>query len=81
MDDCSLGRSNVSLLESHEFNDRVIFIITGRSRSRQPFVKVAVAENEILFSGVDWIATYIRLTPLDDLTATLIEVSIARDMN
>jgi hypothetical protein len=71
----------VSLLESHEFNDRVIFIITGRSRSRQPFVKVAVAENEILFSGVDWIATYIGLTPLDDLTATLIEVSIARDMN
>jgi hypothetical protein len=44
-------------------------------------VKVAVAENEILFSGVDWIATYIGLTPLDDLTATLIEVSIARDMN
>jgi hypothetical protein len=36
---------------------------------------------EILFGGVGWIATYIRLTPLDDLTATLIEVSIARDMN
>lgn len=71
----------MSLLESHEFKDRVIFIITGRSRSRQPFVKVGVAENEILFSGVDWIATYIRLTPSDDLTATLIEVSITRDMN
>ena len=36
---------------------------------------------EILFGGVGWIATYIRLTPLDDLTATLIEVSIARDIN
>jgi hypothetical protein len=41
----------------------------------------AQAWNEILFSGVGWIATYISLTRLDDLTATLIEVSIARDMN
>jgi hypothetical protein len=39
------------------------------------------AENEILFGGVGWIATYIRLTALDGLTATLIEVSIARDMS
>lgn len=62
----------MSLLESHEFGDRVIFIITGRSRSRQPFVKVTMAGNEILFSGVGWIATYIRVTPLFDLAATLI---------
>jgi hypothetical protein len=47
----------VSLLESHEFGDRVIFIITGRSRSRQPFVNVTMAGNEILFSGAGWIAT------------------------
>ena len=60
------------LLKSHEFSDRVSFIITERSRSRQPFVKVAVAENEILFSGVGWIATYIRLMELDDLAETLI---------
>ena len=69
------------LLKSREFGDRAIFIITEQSRSRQPFVKVAQAWNEILFSGVGWIATYISLTRLDDLTATLIEVSIARDMN
>lgn len=62
----------MSLLESHEFGDRVIFIITGRSRSRQPFVKVTMAGNEILFSGAGWIATYISATPLDDLAATLI---------
>ena len=62
----------MSLLESHEFGDRVIFIITGRSRSRQPFVNVTMAGNEILFSGAGWIATYIRATALDDLAATLI---------
>jgi hypothetical protein len=73
MDHCSPSEGqNVSLLKSHEFSDRVSFIITERSRSRQPFVKVAVAENEILFSGVGWIATYIRLMELDDLAETLI---------
>jgi len=81
MDDCSTGRPNVSRLASHEF---------WRSRNlhyhRTIKIALAICESglagcEILFGGVGWIATYIRLTPLDDLTATLIEVSIARDMN